>query len=333
MPLHSCLTVCAVSVLLIGQDSVTATTLQGEPNVAATVANQVITVAEAEAFFERTIGERVLTENVKLELQAKALEQLVGQLLVMEYLRTSGKLASDEDVQLALERLQEELASIEQSLEKYLAQQRLTRNGLTNRTRFQMSWQRYLDSTLTEDNLRRHFENHLRELDGSQMRVSHLLLKTNDIPTEDLGSILDQVAQIRQQVTEGKIAWVDAVRTHSQAATRDSGGDLGWIGRLAPMPESFSAAAFQLEPGQISPPLRTGFGVHLIRCEEIKPGDLNFENAEPEIRRHAVQYLFQWIVARQSEQTPPRYSGLFPYWDAKTGKVMVARPSSDRPEH
>jgi len=38
------------------------------------------------------------------------------------------------------------------------------------------------------------------------------------------------------------------------------------------MDEAFSRAAFALQTGQISPPVRSPFGVHLIRCEAIKPG-------------------------------------------------------------
>ncbi len=299
---------------------------QPEPAIAAIVANQTVTVDEANGFLDRTIDDRPLRDDVKGLLQAKALEQLVGQLFVLEYLRADNKLASDEDVQLAQERLEEELHAVEQTLEQHLVAQRLTRTGLANRIRFQLSWKRYLDAMLTEENLKKHFEKFRRELDDGQMRVSHLLLKTSDSAPRDVSAIHDQADQIRQQVVDGKIAWSDAVQSHSQAATRESAGDLGWIGRFAPMPESFSAAAFKLEPGQISSPVRTEFGFHLIRCEEIKPGTRSYEQAEQDIRRHATQYLFGWIVARQMEQTPPRYTSLYPHLDSTTGQVIAPTP-------
>ncbi len=302
-----------------------------EPAIAATVANQTVTVDEANGFLDRAIDDRPLRDDVKTLLQAKALEQLIGQLLVLEYLRADNKLASDEDVQLAQERLAEELHAVEQTLEQHLAAQRLTRLGLANRIRFQLSWKRYLDALLTEENLKKHFEKFRRELDDGQMRVSHLLLKTSDSLPGDVSVIHDQADQIRQQVADGTIAWKDAVQSHSQAATRESGGDIGWIGRFAPMPESFSEAAFKLEPGQISAPVRTEFGFHIIRCEEIKPGTRSYEQAEQDIRRHATQYLFAWIVARQMEQTPPRYSGQYPHLDSTTGQVIAPTPPPKPP--
>ncbi len=299
---------------------------QPEPAIAATVANQTVTVDEANGFLGRTIDDRPLRDDVKTLLQAKALEQLVGQLLVLEYLRADNKLASDEDVQLAQERLEEELHAVEQTLEQHLAAQRLTRSGLANRIRFQLSWKRYLDALLTEENLKKHFEKFRREMDDGQMRVSHLLLKTSDAALDDMDTIRVKAEQVRQQVVDGKIAWSDAVQSHSQAATRESAGDIGWIGRFAPMPESFSAAAFKLEPGQISATVRTEFGFHIIRCEEIKPGTRSYEQAEQDIRRHATQYLFGWIVARQKEQTPPRYTGQYPHLDSTTGQVIAPTP-------
>ena len=316
---------------VIGQTVPVSACLQPEPTIAATVANQIITVAEADGLLDRTIDGRPLRDDVKSLLQAKTLEQLVGQLLVLEYLRTENKLASDEDVQSAQERLAEKLLAVEQNLEGHLSEQRLTRTELANRIRFQLSWKRYLDGMLIEENLKKHFEKFRRELDDGEMRVSHLLLKTSDSLPGDVNAIRDQAEQIRQQVVDGKMAWSDAVQSQSQAATREFAGDLGWIGRFAPMPESFSEAAFKLEPGQISAPVRTEFGFHLIRCEEIKPGTRSYEQAEQDIRRHATQYLFGWIVARQKEQTPPRFTGRYPHLDSTTGDVIGIAASPEVP--
>lgn len=297
-----------------------------EPQIAATVANQVITVEQAEKFLARTLDDRPLSEEVKTLLQAKALEQLVGELLVIEYFRGENKLASDDDVQLALERFQDELTAVEQSLDQYMAEQGLTKNGLLNQIRFRLSWEKYLAETLTDTNLQKHFERFRRELDGTQMRVSHLLLKIEGTDADAVARIREQAATIRQQIIAGKMAWADAVQDHSQAPSRESGGDLRWIERFAPMPEAFSKAAFALEVGEISPPIQTEFGIHLIRCDAIEPGQHSWDQVEPALRRHATQYLFDWIAERQRPKSPPIYSGSFPRLDPKTGQaVRIAR--------
>jgi parvulin-like peptidyl-prolyl isomerase len=297
---------------------------QTEPVAAAIVANEVVTVAEAEGLYARMIGDRTLDDDVRLALQAESLETLVGQLLVVEYLRGTHEAASADDVQLELDRWQQELATVDQTLDQYLADEKLSREGLLNRICFRLSWRRYLEAKLTDVNLRKHFENYRRELDGTELNVSHLLVKTADQSSDEVNAILERLAELRGRIESGTISWGDAVARHSQAPTRDEGGSLGWIRRSGPMPETFSAAAFRLESGQISLPTRTPFGYHLIRCDEVKPGQITFEQARDEVRKHATRYLFGWIVERQREKTPPRYTGAYPHRDLATGNAIPA---------
>jgi peptidyl-prolyl cis-trans isomerase SurA len=292
--------------------------------IAATVANQNIAIERVESLLEQTLDNRTFDEPARELLKAKALDQLVGQLLVVEYFRGQGKLASDEDVQLELERMENELAAVERTLEQSLAEQHLTRDEFVEQLRFRLSWTRYLDAMLTADNLQKHFERFRRELDGSQAHVAQILIKCDVDDPHSWNAALEQATQIRSEIVEERLKWSDAVAQYSQAASRDAGGDLGWIGRWAPMPEAFSQAAFQLEPGQISAPVRTRFGIHLIRCESIEPGGSMWNEVEADVRRHATQYIFDWIVDRQRPVTPPAYTGLFPYWDASEGKVVPA---------
>ena len=63
-------------------------------------------------------------------------------------------------------------------------------------------------------------------------------------------------------------------KEHSIGPSADKGGDLG-IFTKDRMVEEFSAAAFKLKPGEISKPIETKFGVHIIKCvAKYPPGDL-----------------------------------------------------------
>lgn len=75
-----------------------------------------------------------------------------------------------------------------------------------------------------------------------------------------------KVTDIRQQLTEGK-SFVEIADVVNMEGAADKGGDLGWIGRGQTVPE-FEEAAFKLPVGQLSEPVRTPFGFHLILVEE-----------------------------------------------------------------
>lgn len=64
-----------------------------------------------------------------------------------------------------------------------------------------------------------------------------------------------------------------ARRYSGDPATRDQGGELGWVRRGVFVPE-FETAAFRLRPGAISPPVLTVFGYHVIQVQRAQPAEV-----------------------------------------------------------
>jgi peptidyl-prolyl cis-trans isomerase D len=65
------------------------------------------------------------------------------------------------------------------------------------------------------------------------------------------------------------------------------------------MPEAFSRAAFALEKGQFSEPVRSPAGIHLITVLDIKPGTKSREQVEAQLRPAVTLYLFRWIADKE----------------------------------
>lgn len=138
-----------------------------------------------------------------------------------------------------------------------------------------------------------------RRPNPGQVRVSHILVRfdAND-PTQEENArrkISDIYAEIQKEST----VWEDIVKTFSEdPATSQRGGMLPWFGVGSMIPE-FEMAAFSLtETGEVSPPLKTQYGYHILRLEEKKPID-SFEDMEENIRSRILRDSRSGLIQSQ----------------------------------
>ena len=115
-----------------------------------------------------------------------------------------------------------------------------------------------------------------------QLTASHLLKMAKS--EEEFDQALKQVEELRKRLEKGE-DFTELVRAESDDKGND--GNLGTFGRGRMVPE-FEQAAYALEPGELSDPVKTQFGWHLIQLHERIP-----EKITPfdEIKLKVVQYL------------------------------------------
>lgn len=128
-----------------------------------------------------------------------------------------------------------------------------------------------------------------RQPNPGQVRVSHILVRfdAND-PTQEENA-RRKIADIYTEIQKESTVWEDIVKTFSEdPATSQRGGILPWFGVGSMIPE-FEMAAFSLtETGEVSPPLKTQYGYHILRLEEKKPLD-SYEEMEENIRSRILR--------------------------------------------
>lgn len=109
------------------------------------------------------------------------------------------------------------------------------------------------------------------------LKASHILLRD-----------METAQKLREEIASGKISFEEAAKQFSiDQSTRQAGGALGLVqwGRTVP---TFQQKAFELEPGVLSEPVETEFGVHLIRVAERVPQDIGTrEQASHRLREDA----------------------------------------------
>lgn len=120
-----------------------------------------------------------------------------------------------------------------------------------------------------------------------QTRARHILLRVEpDATPEEEAAVEQRARELIERIRGGEEFAAVAREASEDPGSKANGGDLGFF-RRGHMVPAFDEVAFSLEPGELSEPVRTDYGFHIIRVEERKPaqhrafeevrGDLAFE--------------------------------------------------------
>lgn len=215
--------------------------------IVAVVAGKEITEAEFNQFLER-IPEQNRAYVQTEEGRRQALTQYANYYLFEAY----GKEKKyDED-----EEYQKVLAS---TVRELLAQYTLT--------------QEMKDIVPTEEECREYYEkNKASFAQGAKAKAKHILMDSEE-----------KICKVLDDIKAGVKSFEDAAREHSTCPSSAQGGDLGTFSRGQMVPE-FDQAVFNAEVGKVLGPVKTQFGYHLIRVDELDKGEeASFEKALPQI--------------------------------------------------
>ncbi len=128
------------------------------------------------------------------------------------------------------------------------------------------------DETVSDAEAREWYEANLGDY-KQPARTSVNLVKVEKVASEeDEQEILSILEEIRNDIVSGRLTFEEAARTYSEDTSADVGGDLGFFDRNR-MTEPFTEAAFDLAVGDVSEPVKTQFGYHIIECTDERLND------------------------------------------------------------
>lgn len=293
-----------------------------EDQTAAIVNDRPILARHVDLEIKRAFKDRKIDPDARPLIQAQTLEQLIKRRLIMEYLRSKKVAPTDAELDRARQRVEKQLTAQNIKIADFLSAAKLSENEFRDTLAWQIGWRRYLDRYLTDANLERYFKKNRRHFDGTQVHVAHILVK---VPAEatsaDWLAVDKRLRSLKSEVVGGKLSFADAARKHSQASTAKSGGDIGQISRHKSMPEGFSKAAFDLEKGGVSDPIRSKFGLHLIQCVDIQSGQGRWADAKKELQLAVTRYLFDWVASQHRGNARVTYLQGFPHFREGTSEL------------
>ena len=117
--------------------------------------------------------------------------------------------------------------------------------------------QKIISDKITNETAKKYYDQHSQQY--ATVHASHILLTTED-----------EAKDIKKQLNKGANFNELAKKSSKDPSTAQNGGDLGFFSRDQ-MVKPFSDKAFSMKPNQVSDPVKTQFGYHIIKVLEVKP--------------------------------------------------------------
>jgi peptidyl-prolyl cis-trans isomerase SurA len=115
-----------------------------------------------------------------------------------------------------------------------------------------------------------------------QTHARHILVRTSEIVSE--ADAKRRLADLRERIVTGGADFAELARLHSVDGSASRGGDLDWILPGDTVPE-FERAMDALKPGEISQPVKSTFGWHLIQVLERRASGLTQDRRRLQARQ------------------------------------------------
>jgi peptidyl-prolyl cis-trans isomerase C len=206
-----------------------------ENKVLAIVEGQKITQKDVDIFINR-LGPQQAPQFKNPEGQKRILEELINQELFLADAKLN-QLEKSEEFKLELEKMKDVILT-------------------------QLNISKLMNSVIIKDEeIIQYFENNKSKyITLEQADTSHILVETER-----------ECENIYQEIMNEKISFENAAKKYSKCPSKENGGDLGMFPKGKMVPE-FEKVAFNMKEKEISKPVKTQFGYHLIRLNELKKG-------------------------------------------------------------
>ena len=140
-----------------------------------------------------------------------------------------------------------------------------------------------------------------------QTHARHILIKVNEVSSE--ADAKARIDRLRDRLGGGA-KFEDLARVNSEDASSAKGGDLGWLSPGDTVPD-FEKAMDKLKPNELSPPVRTPFGWHLIQVLERRKQDVTDarrrDQARTALRERKSDEQFQDFLRQLRDRTYVEY--------------------------
>ncbi|MFZ4777089.1 MAG: peptidylprolyl isomerase [Terrimicrobiaceae bacterium] len=290
----------------------------------ATVNGETISKAQVEDAFKAAVeasGVKAadLTPDQKMNGYRQILDELIMDKLVAK--SAANEPVTDEEVAAEIAKLKKQFPT-EEAFETQLKEAGQSPEKLNSSLRTMLQQQRWMQSQIKDQDkiadadAKKFYDSNTDEFKNPEtVKASHILFMVNKDDSAEVAKQKEDAAKkAAARAKKGEDFSKLAKQLSEEPGAKESGGDLGFFAKDRMVPE-FAEVAFSQKPGDISAPVKTQFGWHVIKVTDKKPaGTVPFEEVKDQIiaylkstkQREAVQAVLKKLKdSAQIESTLP----------------------------
>jgi peptidyl-prolyl cis-trans isomerase SurA len=258
--------------LFVAALTVVAATVRAElvDKILATVDGEPVTIYQLKQFTHDNIRGRQLSASID---QAGLLDALITETLIQKEVSDKGIVVRDEDIDRYIEAIKERNKIDDEKLKTALAAQGLTMEGYRAQIREEIERDQLVGReirgkvTVTPEDVQRYYEAHLSEYSTpARVQVAHIVFRLDaDAPRDKVAAATAKAQEVYERIEKGA-DFAEMAKQYSEDPSGANGGDLGWF-KQGELLDSLEKAAARLKVGEVSEPVRSKVGVHIIKLE------------------------------------------------------------------
>ncbi|WP_144613356.1 peptidylprolyl isomerase PrsA [Bacillus cereus] len=211
----------------------------------------------------------ITKEEFYEQMKTQAGKQVLNS-MVMEKVLIKNYKVDDKEVDKKYDEVKKQYGD---QFDTLLKQQGIKEETFKNGVRASIAQEKAIEKTITDKELKDNYK--------PEIKASHILVK--DEAT---------AKKVKEELGQGKSFEELAKQYSEDTGSKEKGGDLGFFG-AGKMVKEFEDAAYKLKKDEVSEPVKSQFGYHIIKVTDIKEPEKSFEQSKDEIKKEIVQKKLQ----------------------------------------
>jgi peptidyl-prolyl cis-trans isomerase C len=220
----------------------------------------------------------------------KIIERMVDDELVKQEIAKANLTVSDEEVTKEFDTYKSKTPGGPENFDKFLERSGMSVDNIKGDIKRRLALKKFLNKDgalkVGDPEMQEYYKTNMKRFEVKErVKARHILIKMDKAAdAKAQAAAKKEIDAIYKEAKKKGTDFAELAKAKSQGPSGPRGGDLGWFGK-GKMVKEFETAGFAMKPGEISKPLKTQFGWHVLKVEEKEAaGQKKFDDVKDDIR-------------------------------------------------